>query len=187
MSAGPMVHARERSALAESWPDPQPTVPTLRCCRQNSKNQLVHTSQVLLSHGARLVHRNLRGTRSSRCRATADSTRMTSGSRHTPHFSLGHHDSRPPPRCARFVETKKNDIVDETAELARTPAMPDVPQETLYPDALQPRGGALQCSSPHNAILSVLSVLSFLSHRVSHTDRITSRRVAPRAQPPIPC
>ena len=55
MSAGPMVHARERSALAESWPDPQPTVPTLRCCRQNSKNQLVHTSQVLLSHGARLA------------------------------------------------------------------------------------------------------------------------------------
>ena len=178
-----MVHARERSALAESWPDPQPTVPTLRCCRQNSKNQLVHTSQVLLSHGARLVHRNLRGTRSSRCRATADSTRMTSGSRHAPHFSLGHHDSRPPPRCARFVETKKNDIVDETAELARTPAMPDVPQETLYPDALQPRGGALQCSLLHNAILSFLSVLSFLSHRVSHTDRITPRRTASHRSP----
>ena len=103
---------------------------TERCCRQHNKNQIVHTSQVLLSHGARLVHRNLRGTRSSRCRATADSTRMTSGSRHAPHFSLGH-DSRPPPRCARFVETKKNDIDDETAEQAPLPAMPDVPQETL--------------------------------------------------------
>ena len=131
MSAGPMVHARERSALAESWPDPQPTAPTLRCCRQHSKNQLVHTSQVLLSHGARLVHRNLRGTRSSRCRATADSTRTTSGSRHAPHLGLGHHDSRPPTRCARFVETKKNDLDDETAEQAPPPARPDVPQETL--------------------------------------------------------
>ena len=175
MSAGPMVHARERSALAESWPDPQPTVPTLRCCRQNSKNQLVHTSQVLLSHGARLVHRNLRGTRSSRCRATADSTRMTSGSRHAPHFSLGHHDSRPPPRCARFVETKKNDIVDETAELARTPAMPDVPQETLYPDALQPRGGALQCSSPQcNLVILVTRFSLFI-----HSCHIESHPVTP--------
>ena len=181
MSAGPMVHARERSALAESWPDPQPTAPTLRCCRQHSKNQLVHTSQVLLSHGARLVHRNLRGTRSSRCRATADSTRMTSGSRHAPHFSLGHHDSRPPPRCARFVETKKNDIVDETAELARTPAMPDVSQETLYPDVLQPRGGALQCSSPQcNLVILVTPRQSCHSCHIASVTPTASRRVAPR-------
>ena len=180
MSAGPMVHARERSALAESWPDPQPTAPTLRCCRQHSKNQLVHTSQVLLSHGARLVHRNLRGTRSSRCRATADSTRMTSGSRHAPHLGLGHHDRRPPPRCARFVETKKNDIVDETAELARTPAMPDVSQETLYPDALQPRGGALQCSSPQCNLISLISLVILVTSRQSHRPHhAASHRVTP--------
>ena len=182
MSAGPMVHARERSALAESWPDPQPTAPTLRCCRQHSKNQLVHTSQVLLSHGARLVHRNLRGARSSRCRATADSTRMTSGSRHAPHLSLGHHDRRPPSRRARFVETKKNDIVDETAELVRTPAMPDVSQETLYPDVLQPRGGALQCSSPQCNLIILVSLI-ILIIRVSHTDRITPRRTASHRSP----
>ena len=35
----------------------------------------------------------------------------------------------------------------------------------------------------HNAILSFLSVLSFLSHRVSHTDRITPRRTAPHRSP----
>ena len=95
MSAGPMVHARERSALAESWPDPQPTVPTLRCCRQNSKNQLVHTSRVLLSHGARLVHRNLHEIQSSRSTATDMSTSMTNGSRRAPPPGLFLH-----PACA---------------------------------------------------------------------------------------
>ena len=45
----------------------------------------MHTTQQLPLHHACWVHRNLRGTRSPRCRATAESTRMTSGSRRSPH------------------------------------------------------------------------------------------------------
>mgnify|MGYP001317164007 CR=1 FL=1 len=182
MSAGPMVHARERSALAESWPDPQPTVPTLRCCRQNSKNQLVHTSQVLLSHGARLVHRNLRGTRSSRCRATADSTRMTSGSRHAPHFSLGHHDSRP--LLAALVSWKPRKTTSSTKPLNSLVHRPCRMSHRRLCILMRCNQGVEPCNALlHNAILSFLSVLSFLSHRVSHTDRITPRRTASHRSP----
>ena len=90
-SAGPLHHARDRSALAESQPDQQPVRTRLTGCRHNSRNQLVHTTQQLPLHHACWVHRNLRGTRSPRCRATAESTRMTSGSRRSPHPRLPHH------------------------------------------------------------------------------------------------
>ena len=83
--AGPLHHARDRSALADSQPDQQPVRTRLTGCRHNSRNQLVHTTQQLPLHHACWVHRNLRGTRSPRCRATAESTRMTSGSRRSPH------------------------------------------------------------------------------------------------------
>ena len=84
-SAGPLHHARDRSALAESQPDQQPVRTRLTGCCHNSRNQLGHTTQQLPLHHACWVHRNLCGTRSPRCRATAESTRMTSGSRRSPH------------------------------------------------------------------------------------------------------
>jgi hypothetical protein len=45
--AGPLHHARDRSALAESQPDQQPVRTRLTGCRHNSRNQLVHTTQQL--------------------------------------------------------------------------------------------------------------------------------------------
>ena len=117
--AGPLHHARDRSALAESQPDQQPVRTRLTGCRHNSRNQLVHTTQQLPLHHACWVHRNLRGTRSPRCRATAESTRMTSGSRRSPHpHPLRHLLASCPPFRRRFTETKENDIIDETARLA---------------------------------------------------------------------
>ena len=118
-SAGPLHHARDRSALAESQPDQQPVRTRLTGCRHNSRNQLVHTTQQLPLHHACWVHRNLRGTRSPRCRATAESTRMTSGSRRSPHpHPLRHLLASCLSFRRRFTETKENDIIDETARLA---------------------------------------------------------------------
>ena len=117
--AGPLHHARDRSALAESQPDQQPVRTRLTGCRHNSRNQLVHTTQQLPLHHACWVHRNLRGTRSPRCRATAESTRMTSGSRRSPHpHPLRHLLASCLSFRRRFTETKENDIIDETARLA---------------------------------------------------------------------
>ena len=51
------------------------------------------------------------------------------------------------------------------------------------PDALQPRGGALQCSSPQCNLIILISLVILVTSRQSHTDRITPRRTASHRSP----
>ena len=58
--------------------------------------------------------------------------------------------------------------------------MPDVSQETLYPDVLQPRGGALQCSSPQCNLIILISLVILVTSRQSHRPHhAASHRVTP--------
>ena len=69
------------------------------------------------------------------------------------------------------------------AEQSFTQLGPDAPSIRASNDSRELPTAVGRRSLLHNAILSFLSVLSFLSHRVSHTDRITPRHTASHRSP----